>query len=73
MNLSECGLDTVVATYIFRSLEHNTSMEELDLSQNGQIACGDSKVVGCAIERMLKVNRTLKRWSLKGCIDLIPQ
>ena len=52
---------------IFRSLEHNTSLEELDLSGNSQLAEGDSEAVGCAIERMLNVNRTLKVLNLSGC------
>ena len=52
---------------IFRSLEHNTSLEELDLSENSQLAEGDSEAVGCAIERILNVNRTLKGLDLSGC------
>ena len=52
------------AVSIFRSLEHNTSLEELDLSGNSQLAEGDSETVGCAIERMLSVNRTLKMLKL---------
>ena len=56
LNLSKCKLDTAVATSIFRSLEHNTSLQELDLSENSQLAEGDSEAVGCAIERMLSVN-----------------
>ena len=52
---------------IFRSLEHNTSLEELDLSENSQLAEGDSEAVGCAIERMLNVNRTLKLLNLSEC------
>ena len=55
------------AVSIFRSLEHNTSLEELDLSENSQLAEGDSEAVGCAIERMLNVNRTLKVLDLSGC------
>ena len=65
LNLSGCELDTAVTTSIFRSLGHNTSLEELDLSENNQV--GDSEAVGCAIERMLNVNRTLKVLNLSGC------
>ena len=65
--LTNCGLDTVVATHIFRSLEHNTSLEELDLSWNSQLAEDDSEAVGCAIERILNVNRTLAVLNLSGC------
>ena len=45
---------------IRRLLEHNTSLVELDLSENRQLAEGDSEAVGCAIERMLNMNKTLK-------------
>ena len=61
-NISSAG-----AVRIFRSLEHNTSLEELDLSENSQLAGGDSEAVGCAIERMLGGNRTLKVLDLSGC------
>ena len=67
LNLAYCGLNTGVVTHIFRSLEHNTSLEELDLSRNSQLAEGDSEAVGCAIERMLNENRTLKVLNLYGC------
>ena len=65
--LTNCGLDTVVATHIFKSLEFNTSLEEFDFSENSQLAEGDSEVVGCAIERMLSVNKTLKVLNLNDC------
>ena len=48
------------AVSIFRSLERNTSLEELDLSWNSQLAKGGSEAVGCAMERTLNVNETLK-------------
>ena len=67
LNLSGCELDTAVTSSIFRSLQHNTILEKLDLSENSQIAEGDSEAVGCAIERMLTVNKTLKRLNLSGC------
>ena len=67
LNLRKCGLDTAVATSIFKSLEHNTSLVKLDLSKNSQLAKVDSEAVGCAIERMLKLNRTLKVLNLSGC------
>ena len=53
------------AVNLFRSLEDNTRLEELDLSRNFQLAEGDSEAVGCAIERML--NRKLKVLNLNGC------
>ena len=64
--LSSCGLSTGVASHTFRSLEHNTSLEELDLSKNSQLTEGDSEALGCVIERMLSVNRTLKVLNLSG-------
>ena len=54
------SISSTGAVSIFRSLEHNTNLEELDLSENSQLAEGDSEAVGCAIERMLNVNTTLK-------------
>ena len=56
LNLSDCGLDTTVATHIAAGLGHNTSLEHVDLSGNNQLVEGDSEAVGCAIERMLRVN-----------------
>ena len=67
LNLRGCRLDTVVTTHIFRSLEHNTSLEELDLSGNSQLTEGDREAVGCAIERMMNANRTLKVLKLEEC------
>ena len=67
LNLSGCELDTAVTRSIFSSLQHNSSLEKLDLSENSQRAEGDSEAVGCAIERMLTVNKTLKRLNLSGC------
>ena len=67
LTLCSCELDTAVATSIFRSLQHNTSLEELDLSENRQLTEGDSEAVGCAIERMLNVNRKLRILNLHGC------
>ena len=55
------------AVNIFRSVEHNTSLDKLDLSWNWQLAKGDSEAVGCAIERMLNMNKTLKILNLSGC------
>ena len=67
MILHSNNIGSAGAVSIFRSLEHNTSLEELDLSQNRQLAEADSEAVGCAIERMLNVNRTLKVLNLSGC------
>ena len=67
LNLSECELDTAVATSIFKSLEHNTSLVKLELSENSQLAKDDSEAVGCEIERMLKVNTALKVLNLRKC------
>ena len=67
LKLKHCNISSAGAVSIFRSLEHNTSLEELDLSGNWQLAEGNSEAVGCAIERMLNVNRTLKVLNLYGC------
>ena len=67
LKLKHCNFTSAGAVSIFRSLEHNTSLEELDLSENRGLAEGDSEAVGCAIERMLNVNRTLKVLNLSGC------
>ena len=67
LNLSSCGLTTGVASHIFRSLEHNSRLEKLALSENRQLAEGDSVAVGCAIQRMLNVNTTLIVLNLSGC------
>ena len=67
LDLRANSISSTGAVSIFRSLEHNTSLEELDLSENSQLAEGDSEAVGCAIERMLNVNRTLKVLNLSGC------
>ena len=65
--LSSNQIGSTGAVSIFKSLEHNTSLEELDLSGNSQLTEGDSEAVGCAFERMLNVNRTLKVLNLSGC------
>ena len=62
------NIDSQNAVDILKSLEHNTSLEELDLSGNSQLAEGDSEAVGCAIERILNVNRTLRVLNLQGCV-----
>ena len=65
--LQNVSIDSQNTVNMFRSLEHNTSLEELDLSGNSQLAEGDSEAVGCAIEKMLKVNKTLKVLNLSRC------
>jgi len=46
LNESKLGL---IDTHIAADLEHNTSLEELILSRNSQLAEGDSEAVGCAL------------------------
>ena len=62
LKLTHCNIIRTGA--VSKSLEHNTSLEELDLSETSQLVEGDSEAVGYAIETMLKVNRTLKVLSL---------
>ena len=72
-NFKKGCISSAAAVSLFRSLEHNTSLGELDLSGNSYLAEGDGEAVGCALERMLNVNRTLKVLNLSGCqvTDLI--
>ena len=51
LNLKCCRLDTAVATHTTAAMEHSTSLEELDLSKNSELAADDHEAVGCAIER----------------------
>ena len=60
LNQSNCRVNTGVPTHIFRSLEKRTSLEELDLSENSQLAKCDNEALGCVIQEMLNVNRTLE-------------
>ena len=55
------------AVSIFTSLEHNTSLEELDLSKNRELTESDSEAVGWALEKMMTVNCTLKVLHLDYC------
>jgi len=49
LNLKCCRLD--IATHTTAAMEHSTSLEELDLSENSELAADDHEAVGCAIER----------------------
>jgi len=60
LNVRWCRLDAAVATHTTAGLEHNTSFEELYLSQSFELAAGDHEAVGCAIERMWRANTRLK-------------
>jgi len=42
-------------------------LEELDLLENSELAASDCEAVGCAIERMLRLNTRLKEVNLSGC------
>ena len=67
LNLSHEQISSVHAVSIFSSLEHDTTLEEVDLSGNSELAEGDSERVGCVIERTLNVNRTIKVLNLSDC------
>ena len=65
-------LTSTGAARIFKSLEHNTGLEELDLSSNKfnqyqSAANHDSEALGCAVERMLTANQTLRILKLQDC------
>jgi len=64
LNLRCCKLDTAVAT-------HTTAGLELYLSENHELA-GDREAVGCANERMLRVNTRLKESNISA-VDLTLQ
>ena len=72
LNLRCCKLDTAVATHTIAGLEHNTSLEELYLSENSQLAAGDCQAVDCAIEKILRVNTRLKELNISA-VDLTLQ
>ena len=63
LKLEHCNISSTGALSMFTSLEHNTSLEELDLSRNRHLASGDSEAVGCVGEiHVLGVGRvTLDR------------
>ena len=60
---------SVGAAHIFESLEHNTSLEELDLSSNdfSYYQYANNEALGCAVEGMLTVNQTLRILNLQDC------
>ena len=71
LKLSDNRFNSVGAAHIFKSLEKNTSLEELDLSSNEFFSrsakSNDSEALGCAVERMLTVNQTLRILNLRDC------
>ena len=67
LNISHGSIHSGGAVSIFTSLQHNSSLEELDLSWNWYLTKDDSEAVGCAIERMLTVNKTIQTLKLQQC------
>ena len=67
LNISHGSIHSGGAVSIFKSLQQNSSLEELDLSWNWYLTKDDSKAVGCAIERMLKVNKAIQTLKLQQC------
>ena len=68
--LKLCGsrITGVRAAHIFKSLEHNTSLEELDVSVSDEVYYfNDDEALGCAVEGMLTVNQTLRIVNLQDC------
>lgn len=62
---------SVGATHIFKSLENNTSLEELklllvDISSYGSPK-DDGEALGCVIQRMLMINKTLRVFDIQNC------
>ena len=48
-------------------------MEEVDLSEDSELAAGDHEAVACAIERTLRVNTRLKAELNLSVVDLTLQ
>ena len=67
LNISHGSIHSGGAVSIFKSLQQNSSLEELDLSWNWYLTKDDSEAVGCAIERMLTVNKTIQTLKLQQC------
>ena len=69
LNLKSNRITSVGAVNIFKSLEHNTSLEELELSSNLFFSrqSDDSEALGCAVEGMLTINQTLRILNLQNC------
>ena len=58
------GVTSQNAVDVFRS---HISLKKLDLSGDSPLAKVDTEAVGCAIESMLNINRTLRILELSGC------
>ena len=67
LTISHGSIHSGSAVSIFTSLQHNSFLEELDLSRNKQLMEGDSEAVGCALERMLTANRGISVLMLTLC------
>ena len=70
LNLKSSKITSAGAAQIFKSLEHSTSLEELNLSSNRFASfyrSDDSEALGCAVERLLRVNQTLRILNLQHC------
>ena len=66
-NIGSNDIHSDGAVSIFTSLEHNTSLEELDLSRNRRLTQSDSGAVGWALEKMLVVNSGIQTLTLNSC------
>ena len=67
VNRWKLGSFTNWTVAIFSLLECNSSVKELDISENQLNLESDNQKAGCAIERMLTANRTLKVLKLYMC------
>ena len=67
LNISHGSIHSGGAVSIFKSLQQNSSLEELDLSWNWYLTKDDGEAVGCAIERMLTVNKAIQTLKLQQC------
>ena len=70
LNLSDNNITGAGAVPIFKTLESNTSLEELDISRNNllqQIQIAQTTLSGSFIETMLSINQSLRRLDLSDC------
>lgn len=72
LNLSGNSITHIGTKCIFQSLEQNATLEELDLAFNPfdlqqKSLSETTKSLGCIVEKMLKVNKTLRSMRLQDC------
>ena len=70
LNLSHCKLSAEEAVSIFHNLKENSSLLELDISENDNVRDdGSAASLGNAIEMCLKHNNSIQIMNLKNSLD----